>query len=127
MGPTIFILQNIRYLCGGRSQHEPWKKNQTPACIRRPSRNGTDIVGSNFIEHIASGAEDHRRTPFRQDRDPFAVKIKNQAERFSGVNSRSEGRYGRHQGGGAAPRPEPTQNDRRRHRQSDRRGIRQAG
>ena len=42
---------------------------------------GQDIVGSGFIEHIASGAGKITVVlRFAKARDPFAVKIKNQAE-----------------------------------------------
>lgn len=69
---------------------------------------GQDIVGSGFIEHIASGAGKITVVlRFAKARDPFAVKIKNQAEEILRREFPQQNVMVVIKEGGAAPRPEP--------------------
>ena len=69
---------------------------------------GQDIVGSGFIEHIASGAGKITVVlRFAKARDPFAVKIKNQAEEIIRREFPQQNVMVVIKEGGAAPRPEP--------------------
>ena len=69
---------------------------------------GQDIVGSGFIEHIASGAGKITVVlRFAKARDPFAVKIKNQAEEILRREFPQQNVMIVIKEGGAAPRPEP--------------------
>ena len=69
---------------------------------------GQDIVSSGFIEHIASAAGKITVVlRFAKARDPFAVKIKNQAEELLKREFPGETVLVVIKEGGAAPRPEP--------------------
>ena len=68
---------------------------------------GQDIVGSGFIEHIASAAGKITVVlRFAKARDPFAVKIKNQAEELLKREFPDQTVLVVIKEGGAAPRPE---------------------
>ena len=69
---------------------------------------GQDIVSSGFIEHIASAAGKITVVlRFAKARDPFAVKIKNQAEELLKREFPDQTVLVVIKEGGAAPRPEP--------------------
>ena len=69
---------------------------------------GQDIVSSGFIEHIASAAGKITVVlRFAKARDPFAVKIKNQAEELLKREFPGQTVLVVIKEGGAAPRPEP--------------------
>ena len=69
---------------------------------------GQDIVSSGFIEHIASAAGKITVVlRFAKARDPFAVKIKNQAEEILRREFPQQNVMVVIKEGGAAPRPEP--------------------
>lgn len=80
------------------------------ACVVHPET-GQDIVTSGFIEHIAAAAGKVTVVVrFAKARDPFAVKIKNQAEALLREAFPTAEVLVVVKEGGAAPRPEPKQN-----------------
>lgn len=93
----------------GKSRHKYGRKNQTSglASLVHPET-GQDIVSSGFIEHIASAAGKITVVlRFAKARDPFAVKIKNQAEELLKREFPGQTVLVVIKEGGAAPRPEP--------------------
>lgn len=69
---------------------------------------GEDIVSSGFVEHLAAAAGKITLVlRFAKSRDPFAVKIKNQAEALLREHFPTEEVLVVVKEGGAAPRPEP--------------------
>lgn len=92
----------------GKSRHKYGRKNQTSARVARPSRNGAGHRQQRFYRAYRLGGRKITVVlRFAKARDPFAVKIKNQAEELLKREFPGQTVLVVIKEGGAAPRPEP--------------------